>query len=93
MKIEQFFEKLEEYYRGMTSDEVPSLVLVVKYYCQAKSFSFDIYKGEKTEYGSITNLLSDAVFESEVYSFWNDEETMQQIIDDIDAELNKIENS
>lgn len=91
MKIKQFFEQLDKYYKGMTSDEVPSLVLCMKYYCQAKSFSFEIYKGEKTAHGSFTNMLSGAVFESEVYSFWNNQDTMQQIIDDIKKEMDKIE--
>lgn len=91
MKIKQFFQQLHGYYCGIESHEIHTLILSVKYYCQATTFSFEIYKGEKTKDGSFTNMLSGAALESEVYSFWNNQDTMQQIIDDIKKEMDKIE--
>lgn len=81
MKINNFFDILGELYSPDFDDngkrETPFLV---KFYCQASTFSYEIFSEENAFHGK-------PEFQSEIFNFWNNEETMDEIIKDINKEL------
>ena len=81
MTHKKFFQILDDLYGFGENGEN---AFGVKYYCQAHTFSFHIFKKEDAYHGK-------AVFDSDTYSFWfQDKNVRQQILEDIDVEINKV---
>jgi len=92
MLIQDFFKQLEEFFKGVTNDK-EEFQYHTKYYCQAETFSFEIFKFPYPS--TVLDFLdrdNNLIFESEVYHFWNDEEEMEKIIADITQQLESYEN-
>jgi len=88
MKLKDFFETLESFYcKGVKSELQNNTRIYCKFYCQAKTFSYDLFATSEEEYG--VNFLREPNYRSKLFSFWNHKDTRQEIIDDI---LNNMKN-
>lgn len=73
----EFFTQLDKWYQPDFNTRSPYLV---KFYCQAQTFSFDIYKEDRAFFG-------DPAYRSEIYDWWHTPEDMYQILRDIEKQL------
>jgi len=84
MKIDKFFNKLGNYYNvDFDANGDWKREYGVNYYCQATTFSFEIYSQDQAYTGT-------PAFKSEVYAFWNNHVQRNQIMEDIMNEINNL---
>lgn len=78
MGIKTFFKILEKLYSPDFDKKGKWITgFGVKYYCQATTFSFEIYRQEEAYTGK-------PFFKSDIYNFWMDKETRLEIMKEID---------
>jgi len=88
--LEIFFETLSKFYQGKN---YKNYKIIVKYYLQENTFSYDIFVFDKNT--NIINLLKKPDFESEVYYYWytNTLKILKDIKNEIKSFKNKIDNN
>lgn len=79
MKLKDFLRLLLEYY----NNGVPGTNLYCKFYAQANTFSFELYKDPSGK-GNFAFTPNNRVYQSVVHGFWaNSEDTRMTILEDI----------
>lgn len=86
MNIKKFFKKLHDLNEnGLV---VGTDWYFIKFYAQARSFSYEIHKGYKDSDGDLRETNKDPIFRSEIYYYWMDARWKRKsIIKDIDIQL------
>lgn len=83
MRLKKFFNKLDNYYSPVSGRDGEPLYTnyKVKYYCHALTFSFEVYKSDRSFTGT-------PAYKSEIYTFWRDNSDIRaKIIKDIEAKV------